>query len=184
MNSVFSILLFQSTPDVWSMNGIFILVLSSSVIAAVLTSYFNWLITNETYKNEYYKIILNKRIAAYTKLDSFIGAIQEHYKTQNGLVLKFFRNQQQLDKIFETRESIASQFRWLSNDIINQTVELWSKIIAIRTEMVSRSFSITEELEKSKELNQLMSSLFEKSESDFKKLYKIKKFLKTNKTRP
>jgi len=55
-------------------------IISSSVITAIITLTFNWIMQNLNYKRDYYKKIIDKRIEAYELLDKVISqtAIQTH----------------------------------------------------------------------------------------------------------
>lgn len=54
-----------------------ITILTSSVISAALTSYINWIIQKNNYKNDYFKKLIEKRLKSYEA----IGVIIEEFKS-------------------------------------------------------------------------------------------------------
>lgn len=54
----------------------FTIVLTSSVVAAALTSGVNWFIQRNNYRNEYYKKIIDKRMSTYDKVYEVMSRLQ------------------------------------------------------------------------------------------------------------
>jgi len=48
------------------------IILSSSLISAVLTAWVNWLLQKNNYKNDFYKKLLDKRISAYEDIEKLL----------------------------------------------------------------------------------------------------------------
>jgi len=65
-------------------NEIFTLVFTSSVLAAALTSAFNWYLQKENYKRDYYKRILEKRLEAYATVEHLVGQLKGVVQLENG----------------------------------------------------------------------------------------------------
>lgn len=65
-----------------------IAVMSSSVLSAGLTSYINYLLSKNLYKNEYYKKLLDKRITAYENINKQLTPLKlmVHYDDSNIIV--------------------------------------------------------------------------------------------------
>lgn len=181
MSSFFTMEVVELPIDIWSLDGIFILVLTSSVLAAALTSIFDWLISNKNYRNDYYKIIISKRVETYEKFDFLLGQIHNHSRLNDSIILKLFRDPNHLTMISELREDVALQLRWLSNELINDFNELWTILLNVQIDLPKRTLKEQEEIERSKEIQIILFRLFEQSEKDFKSLHKVKKFLKTSK---
>lgn len=56
-----------------SSTEIILAILSSSILATIFTSFINWKLHNSNYKKEYYKKILDKRLAAFEIVQSLSG---------------------------------------------------------------------------------------------------------------
>lgn len=69
-----------------STTEIILAIFSSSVISAIMTSYFNWKIHNSNYKKDYYKKLLDKRIDAYENLNSVANRLSDVVYTESGMV--------------------------------------------------------------------------------------------------
>lgn len=69
---------------------IILAIISSSVISAILTSYFNWRLHNSNYKKDYYKKLLDKRLDAYENLNILVKKLSEVVYTDKGMVHGLF----------------------------------------------------------------------------------------------
>lgn len=60
------------------------IVLTSSFLGAIVTSFINWIIQSKNYKNEYYKKLLDKRIEAYEMIIFYIDQMKVIIDLGNG----------------------------------------------------------------------------------------------------
>lgn len=161
------------------------LVISSSVLSAILTSFVSWRIHYYSYRNDYYKKILDKRIEAYEHVQRLLsmlkGSVQINGKGVCILYLSL-GHEKYTDLLFNIISAIHNSF-WISDetgemltelnvfminsidnaldendDLDAQLVELGIKF---RDEIRSRRFNIENQLYK-----------------DFSTLHKIEKFAK------
>lgn len=80
-------------------------------------------IKNLEYKNEYYKMILSKRIEAYVTLNHFLFSIDQSESFKNSKVSTralpyhcFFNNRQTMEKVFEELTLCVCNNMWFSED--------------------------------------------------------------------
>lgn len=64
--------------------SILLAVLSSSLLAAGLTGFINWRLQHESYKREYYKKLLDKRIKAYEAIENIVERLNGQVHINDG----------------------------------------------------------------------------------------------------
>ncbi len=94
---------------------ILLAILSSSVLSAILTSYFNWRIHNSNYKKDYYKKILDKRLDAYESMNVLINRLSDIVYTEKGVVHGMVSSQKSYDFLFSILHSTMEKNYWLSD---------------------------------------------------------------------
>ncbi|MFM2225670.1 MAG: hypothetical protein RJA07_1872 [Bacteroidota bacterium] len=95
-----------------------IIILSSSVIASILTSFANYFLTQINYKNEYFKKIIDKRLLAFEEVYEFIVQFKVLIHDDDK-VSPFFFGQGVVDaeaKMIMFFESTKNSF-WLSKEV-------------------------------------------------------------------
>lgn len=90
-------------------------ILSSSVLSAILTSYFNWRIHNSNYKKDYYKKILDKRLDAYESINILINRLSDIVYTEKGVVHGMVSSQKSYDFLFTILHTTMEKSYWLSD---------------------------------------------------------------------
>jgi|GEM_PF-1162227 len=73
-----------------STTSIITLLLSSSLLTAILTSVANWYINRNNYRNDYYKKLLDKRLKAYEEVEALISKIKPLVHLDDGSVCNIF----------------------------------------------------------------------------------------------
>ena len=160
-----------------------VLILSSSVIGgaigAFITGRFNLSIKNREYENEYYKLVLSKRIAAYESIQKLVSslktAVVDDDQQPYHLLLSY---ENSLPDAHELLGNISSQALWLSDDLFLQTLNLGRLLfgatnheggtIAFAKQHYKKFATFREEIEKLHIRDMLT-------------LHKVQKFLKTKK---
>jgi hypothetical protein len=58
----------------------------ASVVAAALSSWFNYLLKNKEYKNDYYKKVIDKRIKALESVEVLVSLFFGYARTPDGML--------------------------------------------------------------------------------------------------
>ena len=103
---------------------IILAIFSSSVISAILTSYFNWKIHNSNYKKEYYKKLLDKRIDAYESLHLLINKLSQKVNTEKGIVHGVFGGSEMFTFIMTIMHNAQEKSFWLDDVTGHKLTEL------------------------------------------------------------
>ena len=93
-------------------------VVSSSVLTALLTVTFQYVFKRLDYKNNYRKRVIEKRLAAYKHVDEIINEILYELNDQNGTWIGFFSDNNSFLEFMELlRKSLQEQV-WLGKELI------------------------------------------------------------------
>lgn len=103
----------------WYENPIWQAVISSAVISTVLTNFCLWLHRRGDYKRDYYKKIIDKRLKAYEKLETFIGVLEVYTNVDKP---PFFEEEV---KIFYAFDNHKTCLDLLEQSIDILTYDLW-----------------------------------------------------------
>lgn len=102
------------------------IILTSSLLSAFLTSFVNWLIQRNNYKNDYYKKLLDKRLSAYEEVESLTSKMRLLIHLEDGNVCNAFfssgRQEYELFVISLMAPSMSSF--WLSGEVSSKITEL------------------------------------------------------------
>lgn len=162
-------------------------ILSSSVLSAMLTSYFNWRIHNSNYKKDYYKKILDKRLDAYEEMNVLIKRLSDVVYTDRGFVHGMFSGEESFGFLLSIHHSIMEKSYWLSDKTSHKLTEfgvfLFNSITSNLTEGVSQQ--VDEEyiklalanFEQIQEFNQILKEMIN---SDLQYLYDVDEFFSKN----
>ncbi len=161
------------------------IILSSALVTSILSSVATWLIgnhaLNKSFKNDYYKLVINKRMEAYQHIDNQlkvmkIAVLDNDAKAYHSM---FYGDQ----KIVCANQHELSLARangiWLSNDMESTLSELNQLLFEI-------SYDITDDIESNvvvaKKYYTQIADTREKVEKQLRKdmlvLYDVKRFLK------
>lgn len=99
------------------------LVLTSSLLSALITSTINWLLQRTNYKHDYYKKILEKRLQTYESVEKIIDRLSLFTQLEDGSVFHsiFFSAEYHLDFLMLT--SLGTNTLWLSNELGDKLTE-------------------------------------------------------------
>ena len=104
-------------------------VLSSSLISGVLGAFiagqYNLRANRNDYVNDYYKIVLNKRVAAYEQLEELIDSLRTSVLGKDNLPHHLlFTSNDPWPKAFMLLLEATSQSLWLSDELFAKTRDL------------------------------------------------------------
>ena len=99
-----------------------------SCLGALITGIVNWRLSNKSYKDDYYKKVLDKRIEAYEKVEYFIDhifgitpfIIPDYYMATTGcerLYHTCFTNLETFDKALDEFSNLSKYLRWTSKEV-------------------------------------------------------------------
>jgi hypothetical protein len=170
---------------------ILIIIFSSSVVSAALTSVVNWKLHNSNYKKEYYKKILEKRLSAFEKVQEVTAKLGFKVQLDDSVIPSIcFNDEYYQGFIYLLGSTIDSSF-WLDNSTSLKLTELnvyllnnFSNNIDANSDTETKNIEYqklgknhTEKIrEFREELNILMSD-------ELKKLHKIDNFLRNHKNK-
>ncbi|HEX2616233.1 MAG TPA: hypothetical protein VHL57_01760 [Flavobacteriales bacterium] len=107
-------------------SAVVVLALSSSVIAAALTSFVTWRINAANYRREYYKKLLDRRLDAYERVEAVIEVLEMFIRRADGTLTPFVcagGNERWLDFQVQLLQ-VKSRSVWLSDKVSGKLTEL------------------------------------------------------------
>ncbi len=161
---------------------------ASSVLAAVISAMISWFVSLQLkkldYKNDYYKIVIKKRLEAYSFIEGQLSVLKNvvfdesdnrpfHMLFSNGEML-FYESQQNL-------QSAMSLGLWISEKtiaILDDTLTVFLKI-SVENDLSANERVIEIGKEHYKELAGLRKKLDDSTRKDLLSLYKMKGFGKS-----
>ena len=164
--------------------NIWLAISSSSLLSAIITGFITYFVNkkilNQTYKNEYYKSILEKRLNAYQYIETQIAVLKFTILDIDGKPFyQIFQND--YNKYLEYQQNIhlvLSHSIWLSSSMIDNMSALNQLFFTITTEITD---DIKYNIEIGKKYYYQISTLRENIEkcllNDFKNLHKLDYFL-------
>ncbi len=160
------------------------LVLTSSVVSAVLTSFIDWKIQNRNYRNEYYKKLLDKRLEAYENVEDLISRLITVVIIGKGRTCNLFFTFgiEGLDQFIISLPFVMKKSFWVNSEITGKITELNVLLVEIDNQ-IDRQGDVKRQLEdfgainreKIREIRESIQTLLYK---DFENLHDIEKFVK------
>lgn len=161
------------------------LVLTSSVVSALFTSFINWKIQNRNYRNEYYKKLLEKRLEAYESVEDLISRLITVVIIGKGKACNLFftYGQDEFNKFIISLPFVMRKSFWVKEKITEKITELNVLLIEIDNQL-NPDGDIDKQLkelgsihrDKIREIRESIESLLYK---DFETLHDIRRFIKT-----
>jgi hypothetical protein len=104
-------------------------ILASSVIAALLggaiAGFVTLRVARNQYVNDYYKTIVQRRLAAYEQIEHLINMLKTSVADDNDdKVYHLLFADGDSSKAFEVLFRVSSQSMWLSDEVVDETVNL------------------------------------------------------------
>lgn len=158
-------------------------IFASSVIAALIGGLIAGFVTLRTvknqYTNDYYKTVLQRRMAAYEQLEYLITMLKTSVSddTDNGVYHLLFSDGD-ANKAHEILFGISSQSMWLSDDVIQETIKLNRLVFDFP---VDQTAGIAFAKANYKSIAETRSRLERLHARDFLALHQVPKFLKGKK---
>jgi hypothetical protein len=157
-------------------------ILTSAVVAAVvsglMTGFYNLRTKQREYDNEYYKMMLMRRITAYEQLEELIVALKiAVLDVDNQPYHLLFSQDSDWQSAYNLLAKVMSAAMWLSDDAFKKTQELNYLIFRLKPEAKAIQFGKTNY----QKLAQLRADLEGILASDLLTLHDLKRFLRQKK---
>ena len=166
------------------MNDFWKILLTSTVISGMLSSLISYFVSawlkDKDYKNEYFKIILHKRLEAYEFLENQIAVLKSIVRNENknyNLVFSYG-----IDKFlnFQQNLHLAMSYSYWFNENTLRKMETLNDFFFVISQQVENDQELLEiGKNKNDELSQIRTSLEICVKKDYLELYKIEIFLKS-----
>lgn len=165
--------------------NIFITILTSSLISSALTSFVNWYIQRNNYKNDYYKKLLDKRIEAYEMIIFYIDQMKPIVDHKDGkLCHRFLSSGEEFYNSFATSVALGTgKAFWLSAN----ATHLVTTFNLFLHENINNELRNPENIDQQlvqlgiknkQKISELRVNLEHQVQADFKDLHNIVKFTK------
>lgn len=164
--------------------NIILTIISSSVLASILTSLFNLRLQNLNYKKDYYKKLLDKRLDAYETLNNLTKELSTFVQFNDYVIHGFMCTEQfNTDFISKLDRTISKSF-WLDNKTSEKLTELNVFLLNNVSNNIDEFLSTEKKKEKYQELGHIHfeeiraynNSLKLSIQKELKNLYKINDF--------
>ena len=163
-------------------NELLIALVSSGIIAALISSIVTILFKQIDYKREYYRIIINKRLDAYEALEICLAFLEEAIMTEAGKYYTFLESWEEFSDFDQKVRVAFRKGRWISLKTITKLSEMQQYIYPLIETKLKKDLSKYEVMDKdlrieaSKVLSTYRNELNELVRVDMLNLYKIKRF--------
>jgi hypothetical protein len=153
-------------------------ILSSSVLSAFLTGLITFIVHNRSYRNDYYKELIKKRLQAYESVESLYGILDVVARDEDERKYHFFlTNQESINNFFISLTSALKQNSWISQDTTDLLVLLMSLINQIFKQIETTPLDSDDYIEFAKTHYEMIASLRNDLRTsmlkDFSNLHKI-----------
>lgn len=164
--------------------SIIVSLLGSAVISATVTGMFNLRSKQKEYINDYYKIVLQKRIIAYEQLENFVLHLKlTVYDIGDQPYHLCLKDKNSVEEIYENLLLVLTQSLWISNKAFTKTREFNSIFYKVLTEFDNENIDTATLGKKYYEnVANLRTDIEIIIAKDMLELYDVKKFLKEKKS--
>jgi hypothetical protein len=153
-------------------------ILTSTVVSAVVSGLISLYGKQREYVNEYYKIILNRRITAYEQLESLIVSLKVSVVDSDGKPYHLLFSQEDACRIAHTLlQNILIQALWLSREAFEKSQELNYLLFSLKPEGAAIDFGRAHY----EKIGKLRHDLEQIVATDLIKLHDLKGFLRQKK---
>jgi hypothetical protein len=148
-----------------------------AAVSAVVSGIYNLLTKRAEYANDYYKLVLTKRLAAYEQLEKLIVALKTTVlDTDNRPYHWLFAQDNELKDAYVILMGINAQAMWLSEDAYQKARELNLRIFRIRKEEEESAIEFGKK--NYPDIATLREELEKVISKDMGNLHKVKRFLR------
>ena len=185
--------------------------ITSGISAALVTSGANYFLKKQDYKRDYYKKIIDKRLKAYEKLETFMGEFCLKHEVYNPVVdqnevksfevLRCFTDDDGLKKANINLLEVLKYSLWFSDEISENLLKINAFVCEVGIAIDDPSSPIVSEIKKSHLLGKLkgddlivymghivfddmqkhLNALGAAINDDLKEMHNVEKFLSTRK---
>lgn len=167
------------------MDNIWILVSSSAVIAAIVSSIASYLINkhnqHQAYKNDYYKNIINRRLDTYQHIDDVICALKSAMVDNDGKGCHsmFTNDSKEYYKVILCLHNALTNSMWITDKMFNVLRNLNQVFLIIGNSITDdKSTNIAIGKENYSKLGKLRTDIENQFKEDLLEMPNIDKFLK------
>lgn len=168
------------------MDNIWILVSSSAVIAAIVSSIASYLINkysqNQAYKNDYYKSVISRRFETYQNIDDIIRALKSTMVDNDGRGCHsmFTGGKKEYYQTIVYLHNALTDSIWLSNEMFNELRNLNQLFLNIGDDITDdASSNIAIGKENYSKLGKYRTDIENQFKTDLLKMYDVEGFLET-----
>ena len=167
------------------MDNVWILVSSSAVIAAIVSSIASYLINkysqNQAYKNDYYKSIISRRFETYQHIDDIIRALKSTMVDNGkGCHTMFTGGKKEYYQTIVYLHNALTDSMWLSNEMFNELRNLNQLFLNIGDNITDdASSNIAIGKENYSKLGKYRTDIENQFKNDLLEMYDVEKFLET-----
>jgi len=163
------------------------IILSSSLLAAILTSLTSWFLQKDNYKRDYYKKILDKRLDAYSTVENIVGQLKIIVRLDSGHACPMFCaiSKTDFDKFSISLASANYKSFWLSDKVGGKLTELNIYLLQEIDNHIDENFDEDKQLaqlgvQHRDKIQAYRNELTKLLYNDFSELHDIKNFIKGN----
>ncbi len=154
-------------------------VFTSAFFATIVSGYVSYALKKMDYKNEYYKVIIQKRLEAYSLIDEHLSELMLQFMddSQKGYYAVFV-NKNSLQLFINRFKPIFASSTWIGSEVIKKYIELkktTNDFIIENNNNYSEDHMKVFAVKYYPEINVIHKSLMEIIKKDYLTLYKIKK---------
>ena len=164
------------------MDNIWIAILSSATVAAIISALANLWMYKRKYKDDYFKMVVNKRIEAYALVEDVYKILKTKVSDDLGKTAFsiIFSDKEFLNKFHKKLYDAMSNNVWLSNDI-NDDLQYFNSMLLLSHKAINETGIDIQTLGKQK--NSIFTEIYTNIEKHYTKdmlsLHDVEGFLKS-----
>jgi len=151
------------------------------IITSVVSVFTVWFVTHKSYKNEYYKKIIDKRMEAYELLNPILSQLITYVKHGDNQYHGFFQDFKHLQSFRSQVVKVAANGNWFSQELFDELYELNEFLFKLERMLLNNQSNII--VEGVKHFNKLLDiqrNLEKYIIKDYKNLYLVKEYLQSS----
>lgn len=163
--------------------GIIEVLLTSATISAIVGGLMSWWFQEKSYRNDYYKTIISKRLEAYENVSSIVMQLKITVVDNDNKPyhIGLHESPNQLYKTLMSMCLAAMSNIWLSEEMIEELTKL-NKVTYLISNNNNSDNGVSIAKDYYEEVGQLRTDIENCIKQDMKDLYDVKKFLKKETT--
>ena len=148
------------------------------LVSTAITIFFNWFLHRTSYKDDYYKKLISKRLDSYEKVEKFLTHFEKIEIEDSKQFYFAFKNINLYRQFWDDLIDIRDKTTWLSGDIIKEIYSLTDYIVENKLHFGVNDTVVTQlGIEVFEECFNSSERIKHLHYEDLSELYRIKKFL-------